>query len=292
MRLIVIVLGLLLTFCTLITSDTGAQTPVVDFDQYYATYPYMSYRGTALTFDTEFDWPEGYQRVDSASLSPFQYWVSYMPLWSRSRAVGSYSRGLLYRPEEITRPFNLPWRTLRFNQRAVAFQILAEYTLVTADWWEFKVLPDKGDTLTFKRWLEGKVVFNARDSLYFLGDEPREPSETEFNRFFSLVSENTDFWSLRRHTDSVAEDNILPGDMLYAHDERGRKGVLYIVMCVIENDADEKLYIVGNGCERACDFHIRLFNDQKDYPWITLDKMKELIPSEFTHRGFMRFKGM
>jgi hypothetical protein len=251
----------------------------------------MSYRRAAFTFDSEFEWPEGYRRVDSAGLTRFQYWVSYMPLWDPDRPVGSFSKGILYQPGEIARPFTLPWRTTRFCHYAIPLQLLVEFDIATRSWWDFFAIPDKGDTLTFKKWIEGRVVYNARDSLYFLPDEPKEVTKKAFNGFFSLVVQNTNYLSLTYNCDTVPETHLLPGDLLIAHDDRGRSGVVYIIMCVVLNDSGNRLYLVGTGCEDACDFHIPLFNDRKDYPWIDLETMKSLVPEAFAHKGFYRLKG-
>ena len=80
--------------------------------------------------------------------------------------------------------------------------------------------------------------------------------------------------------------------MLVAHDEKGRKGLVHIVMCVVVNEEGERLFVIGTGCEEACDFHVPLFNDKKDYPWITLEILKSLAPKEYPNTGFFRFKAV
>ena len=290
MRCFVTVVALTLSVVGLAYGGGNPEPRLIDFEDYVTQYPFMSYQGVPKTFDTEFEWPEGYRRVDSTDLTDFQYWVSYMPLWGTARPVGAPNKGLVYRPEEITRAYNLPWRTVAFYDNIIPYQLLVEYQLANGSWYDFKVAPVSGDTMTFKRWLEGRVVYSASDSLYFIPADPREATEDEFNRFFSMVGRNTDYLSLSRNCDSVADSDVLPGDLLIGRSERGDEGRVYIVACVLVNDEGEKLYGVATGCPDGCDLHIPLFNGRRDYPWITMETLKELIPEELTRKGFFRLK--
>ncbi|MGD8922911.1 MAG: DUF4846 domain-containing protein [Candidatus Zixiibacteriota bacterium] len=263
-----------------------------DYDSYLEHYPYMTYRGVALTFDTEFDWPEGFHRLDSTELTGFQEWISWIPLWNPTRPVGSQVEGILYQPGEISRPINLPWRTTRFFDFVIPMQLLAEYDIAMKSAFDFAIQPRVGVLLTYQEWLEGNMVKNAHDSIYFVPAETkRQPAESEFDNFFGAISANSNYRSLVENCDSVVESGILPGDMLIAHDEKGYYGRAYTILCVIENDNGERRFIVGTGCnDNPCDFYIPLFNDNKDNPWITLDQLKALAPAEYPHHGFFRFK--
>lgn len=271
-------------------ATVSARQIITDYDSYLKRYPYMTYRGAALTFDSEFEWPEGYDRLDSAQLSPYQYWISFVPLWNPARPVGSPKVGILYKPNEICRPINLPWRSVSFFDFTIPLQLMAEYDIARNAPFEFSVRQKYGVDLTYKKWLEGDVVFSARDSLFFVpAKEKREPSPDQFNKFFGLVTQRSTYASLVANCKPVAESDLKPGDMYIAHDVDGLKGKVYIVMCVIRNEAGDKKYIVATGGTAACDFYIPLFNDRKDYPWISLDQIKALIPDEYPVKGFYRF---
>jgi len=271
-------------------TTAAAKQIITDYDSYLKRYPYMTYRGAALTFDSEFEWPDGYNRLDSAQLSPYQYWISFVPLWNPARPVGATKVGILYKPEQISRPINLPWRTMAFFDFTIPLQLMAEYDLATDTPFDYSVKQKHGVDLTYKKWLEGDIVFNARDSLYFVSaEQKREASPDEFNKFFGLVASRSTYASLVANCKPVAETDLKPGDMYIAHSDDGLNGKVYIVVCVIQNKAGDRKYIVATGGSEACDFYIPLFNDRKDYPWISLDQVKALIPDEYSVKGFYRF---
>jgi hypothetical protein len=262
---------------------------ITDLDAYVRQYPYMTYRGTALTFDSEFEWPEGYSRLDSSAMTPFQYWVSYVPLWNPARPVGATKVGILYKPEQVSRPINLPWRTTRFFDDIIPLQLLLEYQLAVGDTNKYSVKPRRGDLMTYGSWLSGEAIYTRGDSLHFQPGEKRESTDKELIRFFGLVSLNTNYASLEANCSPVADTALRPGDLYLARSEDGLTGKVYIVMCVIQNKAGDRKYIVATGCSDACDFYIPLFNDRKDYPWLSLDEVKALISdTDFPSKGFYR----
>ena len=57
----------------------------------------------------------------------------------------------------------------------------------------------------------------------------------------------------------------------------------------VENKEKERLFLVGTGCPEVSDFHIPLFNENEDNPWITLETVKSLA-EEYPVRGFYRLK--
>ena len=286
-----VVLAVILGLAAVTT--VSARQIITDYDSYLERYPYMTYRGAALTFDSEFEWPEGYDRLDSAQLSPFQYWISFVPLWNPARPVGATKVGILYKPEQICRPINLPWRSARFVDYTIPLQLMAEYDIATSTPFAFSVAQRRGEKLDFKKWLEGDIVYNARDSLYFVpAKEKREADNNEFNKFFGLVTQRSSYATLVANCRPVVDTNLRPGDMYIAHNQDGIDGKVYIVMCVIQNKDGDRKYIVATGGSDPCDFYIPLFNDRKDYPWISLDRLKALIPDEHPVKGFYRFSNV
>ena len=286
-----IVFSVILGLAAVVT--VSARQIITDYDSYLKRYPYMTYRGAALTFDSEFEWPEGYDRLDSTQLSPYQYWISFVPLWNPARPVGATKVGILYKPEQISRPINLPWRSARFVDYTIPIQLMAEYDIATSTPFDFSIIQTKGVELDFKKYLEGDIIFNAHDSLYFTPTkEKRKADNDEFNKFFGLVTERSSYSSLVANCKPVADTNLRPGDMYIAHNDDGLKGKVYIVMCVIQNKAGDRKYIVATGGTDPCDFYIPLFNDRKDYPWISLGQLKGLIPDEYPTKGFYRFSNV
>lgn len=285
------VIALLLWF-SVASTDVDLTTPPQDvLDHYYQDYPYMKYRGRLWSFESEFTWPEGYRRLDSTSLTPFQYWVSHMPLWHYQIGVTAASRVLILNSDQISRAVHLPWRVSKLNDYTVPWQVLAEYLAAHDLLDKWRVLPRGGDTISYQKFLSSEAVYDARRNVKFRAAEPRFPDTLEFRKFLSLIALNTTYGSLAANTDSISENSLRPGDLLLARNDPGTKGRVYMVMVVAENDAGEKRYIVATTCpNEGCDFHIPLFRDDRTNPWLTLDEMKALAPDSLPYTGFFRLR--
>lgn len=259
------------------------------FDWYLEQYPYIEYRGRAFTFESEFTWPDGFHRVDSASLTPFQFWVSNMPLWDFTKGIFSYTSGTKFKSSEISRPVHFPWRTSHFTDCVIPLQLVADYKFWRGRQDEVKLIPLRGDTLTYETFLKSEVTYDAPMSVRFKPTQKREPAESEFNAFFDLCAICTDYETLEQNSDRVSDTILRPGDLYVGRDSTGLKGKVYVVMVATNNDKGEYRYIVATGCSERCDFYIPLFHNDRKNPWLTFDEIKGLIADQ-PITGFFRVK--
>jgi hypothetical protein len=271
------------------TSDEVEKDSLSLVDRYKQRYDFISMEDTIYTFESEFEMPDGYRRPDSADLSSFQNWVSHFPLWHRWKPVGIWKGGKAYERDEISRVVHLPWQNRNFRDCAIPLRILAEFLRYRQREIDLYIIPDLGDTLRYAQWLRGKAVYGGRGEVIIQPDEPREPSPNEYYRFLDFCMKNTTYKSLAANCDSIAESLAAPGDLFIAHDEAARTGCVYVIMNMLVNDAKEKLYVVATGCSEACDFHIPLFNENRNNPWITIEQIRSL-GADLPYAGFFRFK--
>lgn len=265
------------------------QKPLSIHDWYSIHYDFISMEDTIYTFETEFEMPEGYRRPDSADLTPFQNWVSHFPLWHRWKPVGVWKGGKAFERDQISRVVHLPWMGRNFRDYAVPLRILAEFLRYQLREFDLQVIPRLGDTLRYTEWLKGKPVYSGRGEVFFKPSRQREHNPYEYFQFLDLCMQNTSYLSLAENCDSIKEGEIAPGDLFIVHDEKGRTGFVYVILNMLINDAGGKLYVVATGCPEACDFHIPLVNEDRNYPWITIERTKSL-GSNLPHAGFFRFK--
>jgi len=245
-------------FLAVAYGDEGRQ-PETLRDWYLKTYDFYSIKDTVFTFETEFEMPVGYRRPDSADLTPFQNWVSHFPLWHRWKPVGIWKGGKAFEADQISRVVHLPWKGPVFRDYAIPLRILAEFLRYHQCEFDLHVIPKLGDTLRYEDWLKGKPVYTGIGKVFF------------------------------KNCDSIKDNEIAPGDLFIAHDEKGRTGSVYVVINMLVNDEGKKLYIVATGCSEACDFHIPLFNNNRNYPWITVERIRSL-GSGMARSGFFRFR--
>ncbi|MDH4035688.1 MAG: hypothetical protein OEV80_17995, partial [candidate division Zixibacteria bacterium] len=223
----------------------------------------------------------------SSEQTAFQNWVSNFPLWHRWRPVGHWKGRKLYERDEISRPIHLPWRGDRFNDKSIPLRILGEWLFLHHRESEFRILPKAGDTLRYQDFLGGDLLFNNRMEPFFEPGERRQPSAREFFKFMMLCIDQSDYRSLAANCTAIKPEDLMPGDLLITQNKTGRKGRVYVVMLKVENDSGDIRYVVGCGCEEACDFHIPLLTDDRHKPWIDLAAIEQLAP-EYEERGYYR----
>ncbi len=280
---------------SLITATVPAQetTKPVDTNginyRYKQNYDFVTMPDTIFTFESEFTLPEGYRHVDSSKLTPFQNYVANFPLWHRFVPVGSFKGTRVYEREQISRPVHLPYSGPAFTGQNTPIRILAEYLHDRGREFDLAVVPSAGDTMTYAKWLSHDLFFGRNNAVQFKPGEPKDTTLKEYYTFMRFCLENTSFQSLAYNCDSVKSNKLKPGDLFVAHDVDGKKGVVYIIMHMLENKKGKRLFAVATGCPEACDFHMPLFNNDKNNPWLTAAQIYELN-GDYPLRSFLRFK--
>lgn len=283
---------LALSVWTLLTGVSSAErTP--QFEQlsqwYQSNYPFVGSADTICTFETEFNLPPAYQRIDSLRMNPFANWVARLPLWHQWKPVGNaYGRKVL-EADQIARAVHLPWKGQYFTDYAIPFRILAEFLYHQKREMDFTFIPAKGDPITYKDWLVGRPAFLADHTMIIKPGPSRDSSVSEFFQFAAFCMQNTDYVNLMLNCDSVADDALIPGDVLIAHNKHDNTGRVFIVLNLIVNSNGDKLYAVGTGCPDACDFHVPVVNDDRNDPWMTVQQIRNLAEG-MPETGFYRLK--
>lgn len=286
---------ILFTFLSLLilTSPLSLAESTPDFEQqlkdYLQSYSFVSIQDTLYTFESEFIKPEGFERIEPSRLTPFAQWVSHFPLWHRWMAVGMWRGSKIMEPEQVSRVIHLPWKGVVYTDEAIPLRVLAEYFIYTGSEQAWTIVPINGEPITYDVWLNGQPGFDSQGKFSFRPVPPREPSEREFYSMLQFCAKYTDYGSLVKNCDSIDASALQPGDLVIGMDESGRKGTVYMIMNILSNKAGDKLYAVATGGVPACDFHIPLFNENRDNPWIDLKTVGQLV-SEFPLQGYYRLR--
>jgi len=256
---------------------------------YIKQYPYFTPGDMLHTFESEFKWPEGFRRLDPDRLTPFQNWVSNMPVWDDGKAVYSATTGTILTREKVSRPVRFPWRTGHFRDCVIPLQLLADYYFWNGKPFDLAFITKTGDTLTYKEFLKSDISYDPYLRVRFTPSEKRKPSPEEFNKFFDLYAFNSNFASLARHCEPIADSALRPGDLYVGRDSLGLAGRMYVIMVVATDGRGDYRYVVGTGCGEPCDLYIPLFHGDRSNPWLTPVELKALITG-FPTIGLYRLK--
>jgi len=256
---------------------------------YLKQYPYLTPDELVRTCESEFKWPEGFRRLDSDKLTPFQNWVSHIPMWDDGKSVYSITTGTILRREQISRSIHYPWRTGHFRDCIIPLQLLTDYKFWTDRPDDLAIVTKKGDTVTYKKFLQSEISYDPYFRINFVPAQKRKPSVEEFNGFVDLFAFNSDYASLEKQCDPIVASNFRPGDLYVGRDSIGVTGKVYVILVVASNSRGDFRYVVGTGCPEPCDFYVPLFHDDRSNPWLTPDELKALITG-YPMVGFYRLK--
>jgi hypothetical protein len=264
-------------------------SPIQKLREYYKEqYPFFEMADTLYTPQSELQLPEGFSWPDSADLTPFQYWVNHFPVWHQYKGVGIWNGGVAWKFDQITRCVHLPWKGPAYRDFAFPWRIAMEYLRYTQAESLFTFIPDAGTTVTYGEYLKHSIAYGPRFDVKLLPDTARTPSIEEYYKCFGVAVINTNYRNLIANCDTVAVSDLSSGDLFLASDTSGRKGVAYVVLFTVMNKDKERLYAVATGGDVASDFHIPLFNNDRNRPWITSEQIRALAPEGSVQSGFYR----
>ncbi len=284
---LLVVAGLLLLTAPVLGSGNPPED--IDYEWYKENYDFIAIPDTFFTYEGEFIIPDGFHRPDSTEMTPYQYWISHFPIWHHGKSVGEIGGRRKYKYTEICRSVHLPWRTRLFTDYGIPLRLLAEFLRFQHRDYDLKILPKKGELLTYENWLKGKPVYNNVREVYIQPSEQRDSSASEYYAFLAICQENTRYKSLTNNCDTIAESDLAPGDLYIGYDKSGKTGFVYVLMNMFINDQGNKIYAFATGCPFACDFHMPLVNEDRNDPWLTVEQITSLAPAA-EHTGFYRLR--
>jgi hypothetical protein len=277
----------------IILPGTGAAERTPAFDSlhqwYQENYPFFTMKDSLFTFESEFSLPEDYRWLEEKHMNDFQYWVSRFPLWHQKKVICEWRGKVVLAADDVSRGVHLPWRTNRFRDYAIPLRILGEYFFHIDRRDRLAFTPPKGNVVTYSAWLSGKPALTAQGEVFFKEGDKREDKPDEFYQYISYIMQTTSYANLAANCEAISPQEVYPGDLFIAHDEKDRQGTVCIILNMIENSRGDRQYIVATGCPEACDFHIPKLNADRQYPWVTIGQI-EALGKDFSLAGFFRFK--
>lgn len=285
-------LAITLAFAVLST-EASSKSPIgpkeYPIEWYRQQYPFIGNWNKIFSIETELTTPDKFRRPDSAKLSPFGFWMSYIPLWHFDKGVGSIRKGTVSPPDSISRAVRLPWRTSRLTDAVLPLQLGIEYLIVNKRLAEWEILPIKGEPMSYGKWLTHRIVYGPdQDILFVPRDTPLVDSEDELKQFLEQVSVAANYASLIANTDSIMLNQAQPGDLLIGCNAEGTSGKVYVIIAIVEKKK-ERRFLLGTGCSFACDFHIPRFGNDRKNPWLTADQLMPLV-ADWPTQGLFRLR--
>ncbi len=283
----------IICICVLLLSGSVLAEQTEQFkkqlENYKAKYNFYAVKDSLYTIKSELELPQGFSYVDPKDSLSYSYWIANFPIWHQYKSVGNWKHRKQFNYDEVSRVIHLPWQGPVFKDVAIPVRLIGEFDFQFNNRFAFQIMPKAGELLTYKKWLQGKPVYNQRGEVLFKDAPLKDDTENEYYRFLLFCMQNVSFESITKICDTVSVDNIQAGDMFIAYDKTGKKGKLYIIFHLISNDSGDIMYLVANGCPEACDLYIPKINENRNNPWINIEQLRQLT-EEYNNSNFYRFK--
>lgn len=290
-KLIILTVAFTFTFAALSSAERTKEFEK-QFKKQKETYRFSPKVDTMFTVEGEFPLPTGYQwgRIDK--MNDYQKYVANLPIWHSSMYAIDWYKEIVFNSDELSRVVHITWNGGQYREIAFPVRILSEYLLYKNKKDKFESYPVNGESINYNKWLKGKPLYNSRMELFFQ-EEPnkKEDNEKEYFTMVNFALNSLNFKSLITASEPVQTKELMPGDFFLATNSKFKDGVMYFVMHYIVGEDGKKKYVVATGCPKACDFHIPLFNNDKNNPFITIDQIENLA-GKFPNYGFYRFKAV
>jgi hypothetical protein len=234
--------------------------------------------------------PPGYKRTTDSGMNVFMAWITNLPLQSKGSPVSKWNGQKFMDADSVNGVIDLGVGTQNQKDADIPMQLVIEYLYARGALEDFPIIVGNGDTVTYRKWLNGKYLKDPRMNLIYQKGEKKESNSTEYYRFMEFVMGMTNNKTLVKNLEPVSEKNIMPGDLFiqFMPDDKDSTGHASIIFDVASNDKGDRMYLAGWGGNPPHSLYVaRPFPLNRDR-WFTLDKLKEEL-SKYGDGKFYRF---
>jgi len=279
-----IVIGLfivLFTFSMLMAQDDAPKSKVFPFSKSY---------DKNRTLIMAIGEPPGFKRTTGANMNTYMAWISNLPMRPKGSPVSKWNGQPFMEADSIIGVIDIGVGTQNQKDPDILMQLVIEYLNARGALEDFPIIVGNGDTVTYRKWLNGKYLKDPRMNLIYEKGEGKEASPTEFYRYLEFVMGMNDNKTIIKNLDPVNEDEILPGDLYiqFAVDGDNSTGHASLIFDVAANDKGERRYLAGWGGNPPHSLYVARPLPPSHRHWFKMDELKEHL-AEYGEGRFYRF---
>lgn len=276
-----VILSLLLAIIGLVPALAQPPSPI---------YPFSMSYDSSLNLMTVVSEPPGFTRYPDAKVTPFQLWLTNLPLLPLNIAVARWDGQIIMRADSTGGVIDFGVGSENQKDADIPLQLLLEYLRVRGSLGNYPIIIRRGDTLTYNKWLNGIYSNGPRNELFYTPGEKREASEMEYYRYLQLIITENDGKSLIKNLIPVDDNNIAPGTIFvqFRKDVPDSTGHTAVILDVCTNPKGELRILAGWGGDPAQSFFVARPLPISDRVWFTLEEFKQRL-QKYGEGNFYRF---
>jgi len=235
--------------------------------------------------------PEGYERYPLEKMDMFQAWLTNLPLSPEGTPLSRWDRQAIMSADSITAVIDFGVGTPQQRDADIPMQLVMEFLRASNSLGDFPIILDKGDTVTYNKWLAGEYYFNSAQKIAYKETPKRESSDMEYYRYLQFVITQNENRSLIRNLIPITEQEIIPGAIYvqFRKDDPDSAGHAAVILDVCSNKKGQNMYLAGwGGSNPAHAFFVARPWPISDRTWFTLAELKQQL-NEYGDGSFYRF---
>jgi len=235
--------------------------------------------------------PQGYERYPIDKITPYQAWLSNLPLKPPGSPVLSWDGDTLETPDEFCGVIDMPITSAEITDGDIPVIFLLTFFRQTGYLDEIKLRLEGDILLTYPLWLNGTYYEDAAKPPAYVEGEPRPDSDEEFEAFMDFVKRNVDTKILRRSLAGKDARSLRPSHMFiqFRNDDPDSVGHTAVVLDVARMPGKKQKLLVAYGGFPAQSVIVPRAWANDDSMWFTVDELKEYLKEHGVGRCY-RFK--
>ncbi len=237
-------------------------------------------------FATEFDskrslvvlcpTPQGFDRFPTSSMTPFQAWLTNLPLLPQGRsAVGWKGNKLTGNDWSKDGVIDIPVTSPDITDADILPLLALNFFVLDSTIYTFRIMLTEKDTLSYGRWLEGEYSGDIKSGFKYIRGERKTDTGEEFRRYLAFVTRHFDNKMLMKNAEPITHIRIRPGNMYiqFKPDDPDSVGHTTLILDVCRNVGSEIKVLAAMGGNPAQSLIVPRVWEAPEKKWFTIDEL-------------------
>jgi hypothetical protein len=235
--------------------------------------------------------PQGYDRYPAKKMTPYQAWLSNLPLKPAGTPIISWDGDTLTPPDSFWGVLDIPITSPEITDADVPMLLLLTFFKLSGQIDKIKVRLKDGVLLTYDLWLSGTYYEDAVKPPVYVEGERRPDSDEEFQAFLDFVFRNVDNKILKNNLKNKDARVLRPSQLFlqFKDGDPDSAGHTAIILDVAQSPGKKQKLLVAYGGNPAQSIIIPRAWAGDESMWFTYEELREYL-KEYGVGWYFRYK--
>lgn len=242
-------------------------------------FPFSKNYDSTRTIIMQCEKPENLERYPSHLMTPFQVWLTNLPLMPQGTPVTDW-RGKIVRETDTDGIIDFPITSKYETDADILLLLALNFFSLDSTIYRFNIVLDKKDTINYSKWLERDYQGSPGQEISFtVRSKPKIDNRREFQNYVDFVTEHFGEQSIPLNTEVVPHNHLKPGNMFVQFKDDSMKVVSHValVLDVCRNPAKQMSVLVAYGGDPAHSLVVPNAFGEADAKWFSVGELVEFL---------------